>query len=162
MRADKGDPLDLDPVNQASAELQVLVVRAASVDLSEIGAGDSALLAALFKMPPPAGAAVTPSRTARTLYQQASPISYISADDPPTLSIHGDADQTVAFSQAIRFDAALKKAGVPSKLLAIPGGRHGGTFGLSADAVPPGNWPDYLGEMVRWLNDHLKPRHSAK
>jgi dipeptidyl aminopeptidase/acylaminoacyl peptidase len=39
--------------------------------------------------------------------------------------LHGDADQTVPYSQSVRLRDALKKAGVAVELLTIPGGRHG-------------------------------------
>jgi acetyl esterase/lipase len=55
-----------------------------------------------------------------------SPITYVSKDDPPFLLIHGDADPTVPFDQSARLDQALKAAGVPSALLRIAGGGHGG------------------------------------
>jgi acetyl esterase/lipase len=45
---------------------------------------------------------------------------------PPVISIHGDADPTVPYSQSVRLHEALQKAGVPEKLITIPGGKHGG------------------------------------
>jgi acetyl esterase/lipase len=45
---------------------------------------------------------------------------------PPVISIHGDADPTVPYTQSVRFHEALQKAGVPQKLITIPGGKHGG------------------------------------
>jgi acetyl esterase/lipase len=54
-----------------------------------------------------------------------SPLTYVRADLPPILSIQGDADPIVPFSQNVRLNDALKKAGAKSELLAIPGGGHG-------------------------------------
>jgi len=48
-------------------------------------------------------------------------------------------------------EKALREAGVPTKLMRIPGGQHGPTF---PGAINP---PDYMGEMVRWLDKYLKP-----
>jgi acetyl esterase/lipase len=45
---------------------------------------------------------------------------------PPVISIHGDADPTVPYTQSVRLHEALQKAGVPQKLVTIPGGKHGG------------------------------------
>jgi fermentation-respiration switch protein FrsA (DUF1100 family) len=45
---------------------------------------------------------------------------------PPILTIHGDADPTVAYSHGVRLHEALSKAGVANQLLTIPGGKHGG------------------------------------
>jgi acetyl esterase/lipase len=54
-----------------------------------------------------------------------SPLTYIRADQPPVLTIHGDADTTVNYQQAVRLQEALTKAGVQNQLLTIPGGHHG-------------------------------------
>ena len=54
-----------------------------------------------------------------------SPITYVRADLPPILSIQGDADPIVPYSQNVRLDDALKKAGAKSELFTIPGGGHG-------------------------------------
>lgn len=45
---------------------------------------------------------------------------------PPVISIHGDADPTVPYTQSVRLHAALRAAGVAEQLVTIPGGRHGG------------------------------------
>jgi acetyl esterase/lipase len=58
--------------------------------------------------------------------KRVSPLTYIRAGLPPVLTIHGDADPTVPYQQAVRLHEALSKAGVPNKLLTIPGGKHGG------------------------------------
>jgi acetyl esterase/lipase len=62
----------------------------------------------------------------------ASPITYVSANDPPVLTVHGTKDRTVPYDQAVRLDAALRKAGVPSFFVTIKGGGHG-DFGTAAD-----------------------------
>jgi dipeptidyl aminopeptidase/acylaminoacyl peptidase len=59
------------------------------------------------------------------LARRLSPLSYIRADQPPVLTIHGDDDPTVNYQQAVRLHAALTKAGVQNRLLTIPGGHHG-------------------------------------
>jgi len=45
---------------------------------------------------------------------------------PPVISIHGDADPTVPYTQSVRLHEVLQKAGIPQKLVTIPGGKHGG------------------------------------
>jgi dipeptidyl aminopeptidase/acylaminoacyl peptidase len=42
------------------------------------------------------------------------------------LTIHGDNDQLVPYSQAVHLHKALTAAGVTNRLVTIPGGRHGG------------------------------------
>jgi acetyl esterase/lipase len=47
----------------------------------------------------------------------ASPSSYVSADDPPFLIVHGDADCNVSPQQAVNFANQLRAAGVDVKLV---------------------------------------------
>ena len=54
-----------------------------------------------------------------------SPLSYVRAGLPPILSIQGDADPIVPYSQNVRLNDALEKAGATSELFTIPGGGHG-------------------------------------
>lgn len=65
----------------------------------------------------------TPNRDA--VAKSVSPISYVRADLPPILSIQGDADPIVPFSQNVRLRDALVKSGAKAELLPIPGGGHG-------------------------------------
>lgn len=55
----------------------------------------------------------------------ASPITYVTKDDPPFLNIQGTADKRVAYANAEAIQAALQKAGVPTLLIPITGGGHG-------------------------------------
>jgi acetyl esterase/lipase len=55
----------------------------------------------------------------------ASPVTYVSADDPPFVTFHGTADQRVAFRHAETLHEALQKAGVKSLLVPITDGAHG-------------------------------------
>jgi len=54
-----------------------------------------------------------------------SPLTYVRGGLPPILSIQGDADPIVPFSQNVRLHDALAKAGVKNELFPIPGGGHG-------------------------------------
>lgn len=55
----------------------------------------------------------------------ASPLTYVSKDDPPFLNIQGTADRRVAYAHAEAIQAALQKAGVPTQLIPITNGGHG-------------------------------------
>lgn len=57
--------------------------------------------------------------------RSASPVTFVSADDPPFLTIHGTKDQLVPFDQGKRLHEALKKAGVSSILIPVEEGGHG-------------------------------------
>lgn len=60
------------------------------------------------------------------LVREASPITYVSKDDPPILIIHGTKDPLVPYQQSVVFAAALKAAGVTVMLQRIENGEHGG------------------------------------
>jgi acetyl esterase/lipase len=56
----------------------------------------------------------------REAAQQASPVTHVSADDPPVLILHGGTDGTVPPKQAVEFAATLKAAGVDHTLVILP------------------------------------------
>jgi dipeptidyl aminopeptidase/acylaminoacyl peptidase len=47
------------------------------------------------------------------LYRKASPIFYVSKDDPPLLLVHGETDDLVPFDQSIHMADAYRQAGLP-------------------------------------------------
>ena len=57
--------------------------------------------------------------------RRVSPLTYVRASLPPILSIQGDADPIVPYSQNTRLRDALTAAGTPNELFTIPGGGHG-------------------------------------
>lgn len=57
--------------------------------------------------------------------KRVSPLTYVHAGLPPIITIHGDADPTVPYSNAVRLHEALDKAGDVNQLVTIPGGKHG-------------------------------------
>ena len=58
--------------------------------------------------------------------ERVSPMTYVKAGLPPTLTIHGDADSTVPYQHAVSLHEKLDELGVPNVLHTVPGGRHGG------------------------------------
>jgi acetyl esterase/lipase len=144
-----GESSDPDPVNRESAKLQCAVARAAPSDMFQMGPGLGAPLVALLL-----GARIDDTIAKGSLESKtawaASPVNYVTSDDPPILLIHGDADRTVPFHQSEIMEAALKKVNVPVKLIRIEGADHGPDF--------PGakNPPDYKAEMVKWFDTYLK------
>lgn len=55
----------------------------------------------------------------------ASPVTYITPDDPPFLILQGELDQTVPLSQSQEFYDKLTAAGVEAQLVIVEGGGHG-------------------------------------
>ena len=60
------------------------------------------------------------------LAARANPIKYLSANDPPFLIMHGDADPLVPPSQSEALHQALVEAGVTCAYHVVKGGLHGG------------------------------------
>ena len=138
-----GDPTSEDPIDRESARAQCIVARAAPTDFI---LRDKATPFLDCEHPKPGDT----SSEAYQRHVEASPITYVTADAPPFLLLHGDADDTVHISQAEAMEKALMTAGATVKFIRIPGGAHGATFGN------PENPPDYKGEMISWLDTHLK------
>jgi dipeptidyl aminopeptidase/acylaminoacyl peptidase len=57
--------------------------------------------------------------------RRTSPLTYVRKDNPPIITIHGDADDVVPYSHAVRLHKGLNQAGVPNQLFTIKGGGHG-------------------------------------
>jgi len=57
---------------------------------------------------------------------RANPITYVTADAPPFLIVHGDRDPLVPHHQSELLAEALRKAGVPVTFYTVEGGGHGG------------------------------------
>lgn len=77
--------------------------------------------------------------------KQASPLTYVRAGLPPIITLHGDKDPVVPFSQAVRLHEALSKVKGTHKLVPIPGGGHGG-FGVEATQKAYAEVFDFLGK----------------
>ena len=147
-----GDPDDPSPVNRESAKVQAVVVRAAPTDLRDNPA------APLFGF---RDNAARPGTVEESLIAEASPITYVTVDDPPFLFLHGDADNVVPFERSEKMHAALQAAGIASKVIRIPGGGHGPRFEytevVDGERVrrAPDNAPDYIGAMLDWFDRYL-------
>lgn len=78
-----------------------------------------------------------PAETLAQRKKQASPISYVSADAPPFLIVHGTADGTVPFTQGELFAKALEEAGAKDvTFLKFEDAGHG-VFGQHAEKTYP-------------------------
>jgi acetyl esterase/lipase len=91
----------------------------------------------------------------REAAQRASPVTHVSADDPPILILHGAADSTVPAQQAAEFDAALKAAGVDSTLVVLANVGHSLELGLGTPAGQA-----LLAFLDRVLGAGIRPEHA--
>jgi dipeptidyl aminopeptidase/acylaminoacyl peptidase len=62
------------------------------------------------------------------LYAKASPVTYVTKDDPPILLIHGEKDEVIPLQQSELLDAKLTEVGVPHTLKIIEGVGHDGSW----------------------------------
>jgi acetyl esterase/lipase len=65
--------------------------------------------------------------------RRASPLTYVRPGLPPVITIHGDADPTVPYPQAVALKDALTRAGVTNELVTVPGGGHGNFVAAQRD-----------------------------
>lgn len=145
-----GNPSDADPVNRHSAKVDIAVAMYAPTDFLALETTNPWAGGAITSLLGPVSPSWKPpsllDSDALNIYRQASPITHVSADDPPFLLIHGDADDVVPFSQSERFVAALQKAGIEVELIRIPGGGHG-------PGLIQANSPDHVSEIVKWFDE---------
>jgi acetyl esterase/lipase len=162
--ADEGDPQAKDPVDRTSSRVQAVACFFPPTDLLNYGQPGHELIRPTDHAPPFRAAfdyreldrdsmlwvPVTDPERLREITRTISPISHVSPDDPPTLILHGDADELVPLQQSETMVEALQGAGVEAKLVVKKGAGHG--------------WPDMARDMDRfadWFDAHLKRRDSA-
>lgn len=149
LRAAPGRGDDPDVVNREPATLQAIVLRAAVTDLRNLPTAQGAYYVVSYMETPPGDSAA-----ARALYEAASPVTQVRTGAPPTLLIHGDADDLIPYQLSVDMENALRRAGTPAKLLNVPGGVHGADFGAGGKARP--DWPNYYAETVAWFDRYLR------
>jgi acetyl esterase/lipase len=81
----------------------------------------------------------------------ASPITYITPDDPPFLIIHGDDDGIAPLEQSQVLDEKLKAAGVASTLVIVKNGPHS----LQGDNISPTS-EEISTMIINFFEDQLK------
>jgi acetyl esterase/lipase len=79
---------------------------------------------------------------------KASPLTYVSKDDPPVLTFQGTKDPLVPHTQATRLADAMTAAGVPGRVELLVGAGHGWT----GDDLK-----HTLEQTVEFFDHHLKP-----
>ena len=135
---DLGNPEAKDPIDRVSSRVQAVACFFPPTDFlnygepgqEAIGQGTLAGFPAPFDFHEfdPSRKKFEPVRDSgrvREIARQISPINHVSADDPPTLIIHGDADKLVPIQQAEIIVAKLKAVNIPAQLIPKPGAVHG-------------------------------------
>ncbi len=78
--------------------------------------------------------------------KNASPVTHVTNDDASHLIVHGDQDPLVPYSQSVKLDQLLDKAGVESIFVEIVGGGHGRGF----------DTPELHRRVAQFLDKHLR------
>lgn len=144
------EPVDDDasPIDRQSARVQAVVAMCTPSDLraalhpDAISSITSFLGVSRFRP--------TSSKADWHLYEQASPILRITPGAAPILLVHGDKDGLIPIDQSEKMEAALRTAGIPARLIRLPGAGH------QFEQKP--ELPDFTGEMIRWFDVHLRGR----
>jgi acetyl esterase/lipase len=159
MAGDLGNPKAADPIDKVSSRVQAVACFFPPTDFFNYGKpGEDALGRGILR-----GFAApfdfhdfdrergvflpVPEAKKLEIGKKISPINHVSADDPPTLIIHGDADKLVPIQQAELIVAKLKEAGVPAELVVKHNASHG--------------WPNLNKDMTTiadWFDKYLKKK----
>jgi acetyl esterase/lipase len=89
----------------------------------------------------------------REVAQRASPLTHVAPGGPPVLLVHGRADTVVPPDQSIRFDAALRSAGVTSRLVVLDDVGHDLSLARGSAAGKA---------LVEFLADTIGPASSGR
>jgi acetyl esterase/lipase len=149
-----GNAEDADPVNRESAHLQAVATVAAPGDLTannSFGAPFADTFVGAVHLTP-SGRPHAEGSVEWRLFHNASPISWVSSGDAPTLLIHGDRDPVVPVAQAEAMLKALRVANVEAEFVRMPNGGH----------VWEADWAGFPDGIIRWLNKHLTTTTQAR
>lgn len=134
-----GNPEARDPVDRESSRVQAVACFFPPTDFLNFGEPGRKMIHPTDHAPPFRAAfdyreldpksnlwvPVTDPAKLESIAQRISPAYHVSADDAPTLIIHGDKDPLVPLQQSRRMVDELKKAGVETRLIVKPGAGHG-------------------------------------
>ena len=95
------------------------------------------------------------SNPSEEILRRASPVNYVSSDDPPFLLLHGERDSLVPLVQSELMEAALRKAGVPVEFIIV---KHAGHCFIPAGR-PPSPSDEEIGKLIA---DFLDRSMAAK
>jgi acetyl esterase/lipase len=152
---DSGNPKSSDPVERQSSRVQAVACLFPPTDFLNYGGKDRYAFGSgelLMAFRPAADVRELDPQTLRLerptdekkqheLAAQISPITHVSADDPPTLIVHGDADKLVPIQQAEAIIARFKQVGVKAELITRPDRGHD-LNGIDKDIAAMTDWFD--------------------
>lgn len=160
MHGDAGHPAAEDAVERVSSRVQAVGCFFPPTDLTNFGDNSENILEVLrqrgaidptlqfYDVDRKTGARtpVTDGEAVLRMLGEMSPVTHVTADDPPTILVHGDADQAVPIQQSRRLTERLTEARVTARLVVREGMAHA--------------WPGWEkdGELIAaWFDAHLRP-----
>lgn len=161
MQDGQGDETSDDPVERESSRVQAVGCFFPPTDLLNYGGSGENLVDLMQKrdgkVDPTfqfyASDAKTGARRALTakeevtrMLQGYSPVTHVTAGDPPTILIHGERDKAVPVQQSRRLIERLNEANVPARLVVRESVGHAYN-GWEADAAL----------IADWFDTHLRP-----
>jgi acetyl esterase/lipase len=138
-----------DPVDRESSKVQCVVGLATPTDLSRL----SRDLVAPYLGDESESAAKGGASPVDAISLEASPVTHVTADDAPTLLVHGERDRTVPSSQSVLFEQRLRESGVEVKLVLLEDQAH--------PIAPTAGEPSVVEELLEWLDRHLLESPSS-
>jgi len=151
LQDDEAQPDSEDPVERQSSRVSFAIPFAGPTDWGLLGTIEHAHPAYRQVLGYEPG---TPAeKMSADLRRNVSPLTFVSADDPPFLIVHGDADDIVPFAHARVLDAALKAAKVSTELHVVKGGTHG---------VSGAGEPESAKRADAFMRGHLLPRKPTR
>ncbi len=136
-----------DPVDRESSAVQAVACFYPPTDFLNYGTpGEDAVgVGILANYKGAFGAESDTAEGRQKLGRKVSPIYFITAQLPPTLIFHGDADKLVPIQQSESFVKRSTEAGATAKLIPKPGAAHGW-----------GSQGQDMVIMADWFDEHLR------
>jgi dipeptidyl aminopeptidase/acylaminoacyl peptidase len=159
MRGEDGNPGAADEVERVSARVQAVGCFFPPTDLTSFGDKSENILDLMqrrgaadpsfqfYEVDEKTGAktAITDREEVLRMLRELSPAAHVTADDPPTILIHGDEDKAVPLQQSRRLLDRLNDANVPARLVVREGKGH----------AWPG-WEEDSALIAEWFDAHLR------
>jgi acetyl esterase/lipase len=161
MRSEDGDRASKDAVERESGRVQAAGCFFPPTDLMNFGATSENILDFLrrragtadpsfqfYEVDRKSGARtpITEREAVLHMLREMSPVTHVTADDPPTILIHGGDDALVPVQQSRRLSERLKEANVATRLVVREGMGH----------AWPG-WESDTALIADWFDAHLRP-----
>lgn len=152
----KGNNSSKDKIASESAKVQAVVSLAGPSDLDKFvreEEGDVGAVSSYVGTHLPIWRGPdAPNQKEMSLFKEASPISYVTADDSPFLIVHGNKDKVVPFSQSEVLLAKLMENKVIVESIVIESGDHS----LATEAAKGIDSDAYFDAIIKLFNLHLR------